>query len=357
MIDLMSLYATILPTPKPADLTPPGIFTKDHENIISTWDAHVGPSDRDGTGDYEDFWEHAYALHAVCQYAENHPSEHVWLSVREGNPKPATPATPKRTHDELKEAITSGEVTHYGYISVMSDLNLTIETDASRYHLDPAFHEYAGRQLHLCCGEEPDPDDYLPNPDGSPPVTVAEGIVALAESGATQAVVKANRVKHGLWTVPASTDRETAEKTAYDAMDMSLYYLGNNWNSFLVQEHVNMRYEYRVYIVDRTPVTGAGCIEEFTPLNNTAVFDPMMRENRRTDPGEALDVPERLPDLARRYTEFAAKFAAETTIEADYVLDLAVNNQNEILVVELNSLFNTGMYASNPYRVVSALTG
>lgn len=40
-----------------------------------------------------------------------------------------------------------------------------------------------------------------------------------------------------------------------------------------------MEYEYRIFVVDQRPVTGAGFIEEHTSLDNSCAFDIKLRRN------------------------------------------------------------------------------
>lgn len=110
----------------------------------------------------------------------------------------------------------------------------------------------------------------------------------------------------------------------------------------LVQERVDMRREYRVFVVGRRPVCGAGCIESCTPMDNEATFDPKMEE-RRND-----GVVVRDPGAADAYRRFAAQVAGliadEGYIRGPYVMDLATVDGRPC-VIELNRMNNAGLYA------------
>ncbi|MET1154190.1 ATP-grasp domain-containing protein [Arthrobacter sp.] len=116
-----------------------------------------------------------------------------------------------------------------------------------------------------------------------------------------------------------------------------------------------MEYKYRVFVVEQRAVSGAGCIEEFTPLDNTGyAFDYKLRRNRseRSEVELAPEIAGILKGYARRAIEAPAK---EVPALEDYVIDVALGADGEPLIVELNSLLNSGLYASQPSRVTEAL--
>ena len=122
---------------------------------------------------------------------------------------------------------------------------------------------------------------------------------------------------------------------------------------FLLQEAITCRYEYRMFMVDGRPVTSAGCIEEYTPLNNEAVFDPKMVEYRNKS--------EIVSDqsMANAYRDFAEQFGREFEQEngkgLDYCLDLCINADGKICVIELNPPTNCGLYACDNLAWLSAI--
>jgi hypothetical protein len=125
--------------------------------------------------------------------------------------------------------------------------------------------------------------------------------------------------------------------------------------AYLVQERVTMRYEYRTFIVGGRPVTGAGCIEEFTPLDNSGeAFDDTVREFRQEH-----SAPERLPEVRDALLEFTTRVSAEIALEAPqidgYTLDTALDQNGNPLIIELNGHTNAGFYASQPQMITDAL--
>ena len=114
-----------------------------------------------------------------------------------------------------------------------------------------------------------------------------------------------------------------------------------------------MEYEYRFFVVNGEVVTGAGCVEEFTPLNNRAQFDDRMRQVR-SEGGPVTSQPE----ILERYLSFAKQAASEFSAEGllnTYSLDLATGSDGQTLIIELNGLPNSGLYASDPHYVTRSL--
>jgi hypothetical protein len=110
-----------------------------------------------------------------------------------------------------------------------------------------------------------------------------------------------------------------------------------------------MNYEYRVFVVDGVPVTGAGCVEARTPLENTTLFDPWM-ENKRNQSEPEEDI-----SLAARYKAFAHRVAFFLKEEGllDYTLDLFHNSS--IGIVELNPIHHSGFYACDYSAIFRAI--
>ena len=122
----------------------------------------------------------------------------------------------------------------------------------------------------------------------------------------------------------------------------------------LVQGRIAPTYEYRIVVIDGRPVTASGCIEAFTPAENTAVFDPQM-ERVRSDG----DVVVRT-DLVERYLEFAeifcAEFAAERGEGLDYSLDVCIDaDTGKVVPIELNPPLNLGAYARSTDAWLAAI--
>jgi len=123
---------------------------------------------------------------------------------------------------------------------------------------------------------------------------------------------------------------------------------------YLVQEAISPKYEYRVFMVGDEPVTGAGCVEAYTPLDNEMLFDSKMEATRNQD------AVKNYPEIAKRYEAFAREFgkayASEVGIMNAYSLDLCINDDTgEIAIIELNPAMNLGRYASSVTAWVKAI--
>lgn len=118
--------------------------------------------------------------------------------------------------------------------------------------------------------------------------------------------------------------------------------------AILVAPHVEMRAEYRLFLVDGHPVTGAGNIESHTPLDHArgSIFDPKV-EGVRGD-GEIGRRPDLVDAYVRRGTSLGERLRDEG--RGTCALDLALID-GRIGIVELNALGNAGLYASDPYRL------
>lgn len=125
-------------------------------------------------------------------------------------------------------------------------------------------------------------------------------------------------------------------------------------NALLIQENVDIQYEYRMFMVGDQPVCGAANIGLKTPIDNMHTrFDPQMQKHR--DDTTVKNVELR-PELAERYREFATRAGrmfAHCGYGA-YTLDLCLIN-GEVSIVELNGLMNSGLFALNMNDLTSAL--
>lgn len=122
-----------------------------------------------------------------------------------------------------------------------------------------------------------------------------------------------------------------------------------------IQETFEPTKEYRMIVVGDRPATGAGCIEAFTPLNNTGDrFDNRVETLRNQS--EVISDPE----TVQRYQEFAAAYAIEWAVEHGdhmmYSLDLAIDARTgNVVAIEMNPMLNLGLYACHADALVDAV--
>lgn len=117
----------------------------------------------------------------------------------------------------------------------------------------------------------------------------------------------------------------------------------------IVQEKVEMIHEYRIFVVDGEPVTGAGTVFSHTPDDNLAPFNPLVSDRPSNDDCAAM------PELVERYLEFARIVIPQMPISS-FSLDLAMID-GKIGIVEINPLMlgQIGLFACDPTRLTAAV--
>lgn len=119
-----------------------------------------------------------------------------------------------------------------------------------------------------------------------------------------------------------------------------------------------MTFEYRVFVVDHLTVDAAGAVEEYHPYSRVKGRDPRMRRRRGIEDPDIIWAE----GHANRLSEFSREVAQEIQRSpwrkklTEYVLDVALGPEGEPLIVELNGIRNSGLYASDPAHVVYCLT-
>ncbi|MFE6966984.1 ATP-grasp domain-containing protein [Agromyces sp. NPDC057679] len=297
--------------------------------------AHVDPAfATPGAGDYEDFFEDATRLDAAIAAAG---LENVWLHRRGEAKNLATGEVKKPGAGWQPWGVQSSNSLNMAVITPGFH-PLQVELDVDRYPHWNVFQQNAGRRLHLAgVGLE------------GAGFEMVDAIRDLVADGG-KIVVKTVQSKKGIWFNEISGP-DDAQRFVDDAiMDIAFHMLGAP-RAFLVQQHVTMEYEYRLFVVDGQVVTGAGAIEEHTPIDATCrPFNNAVRKNR------ALHSPiEDRPDIVDELVYFGQHIADEIKAGPGvnltrYVLDVAIG-ENGPLIVEFNSMLNSGLYASDPTAV------
>lgn len=127
-------------------------------------------------------------------------------------------------------------------------------------------------------------------------------------------------------------------------------------DNVLVQEVNLMTHETRLFMADGEVVSGAACIEEHTPLDREegqGILPPVFELGRNG--GERVRdeaAAERLVAFAR---EAAGMIVAEEPELRNFVLDAAIGPDGVPVLIELNPLVDSGLYANDPVAVAEAL--
>lgn len=307
-------------------------------HLAELWDAHVGEMHYTDDGDLEDFLEQAVRLQSVLYNVED-----VWLTVNAGS-------TAKNLRTGAEAPVTDlAHHVRYGVQSTadiaLSDLpQLQMEANVDRYTTWKTFQNNSLRTI-IHAGFNP-----------TEGISLTEAVLQLHQQGHREVFIKAVRAKTGFWkfTLPEILTEKEASNLIEENLEWATIRMEGTPAAFTVQASIRMMYEYRFFVVNHRPVTGAGMVAEFTPFNNTAAspFNAYMRAER----GDEVTFQ---PELMEKYLQFADKVAYEMKQENpelhSYVVDVAINPDEETLVVEFNSLLNSGLYASNPDYVVLAL--
>jgi hypothetical protein len=311
--------------------------------IFETWEKFIGAIGP-GEGDYENFVEEAFRLHAAVT---SFGPENIWLAeykgektrhaknIVTGNWKPVEALT--RAGANTYGALLGNR--HAGWSQNPIDDYCTLET----------FKKNAGRITGI--GGFNDLDEETSS--------MSAVLNDIKESGANRALLKRRHAKLPLISV--TLDNWNPENSIMSYLDPD-----EGWglindegvrNAYLVQEVIPMRYEYRFFVINGAIVTGAGCVEELTPMDNDGeIFDSRMREYRNYDCSSPVESRE---DLLDRFILFAKKVVDELVVECPeitrYVLDVALGKNDEPVIVEFNGESNAGFYACQPERVTEAL--
>lgn len=286
--------------------------------------------------DVEDFWEPLARSAAAIRAAQRLGTGIVFVEPR------------VEWSDEMMERRLGSVWTHeensHGYDALL---------------LHPLVQEYGGRWMNIASLDSEE-DGQLYDNDL---FTLALG---RARAGVAKLVVKFAVRKTGLFTLdlhPSITRADLEAQIARnDDLGWQMVHLYGRKDCLLVQDWVPMRAEYRLFAVDGRIISGAACIEEFTPYSRhdaEALFDTRVRYER----GNGLAWPQSSsvvdePALVSAYRSLGTSIAEKH--QGTVVLDLAVveqpNCEPRIVLVEMNTLPNAGLYASNVDAVYQALS-
>lgn len=343
-----TLLASILRQPEPASVETDALTSERASDVLATWRSLVPASERDGNGDKEDFWEMAYRLHAAVHSG----AAEARISIDDGPSRVVNPGTLLwedegiSAEEAYKLASTQpSRYALYGPVSRFSPANvlpLPQETMATLYASLAPYSAHSGRHIDLVSvGEGYEGEDAG--------VSIQQRLREYRDAGITRAAVKSVSAKRFPLTVfdLAPGDDPLPEEVADYIAEYAFQLMGRA-EAFILQGYVDMRFEYRMFVIGGKVVTGGGSIEEFTPLDSDGrAFSPLMRQFRKQK-SAVVDETERL----HRYIDFSSRVASEFAEQAglvDYVLDVATDGATgEPLIVELNGLLNSGLFASDP---------
>lgn len=314
----------------------------DHE-AFSTWEKYIGPIVA-SFGDYEYFVEEAFRLHgAVTAFGE----ENVWLADYAGEFQDT--ARNLATGERLStEALLKDGARQYGARPGVAHGGAIFHSIVDDYGSFGSFRKNAGREISFG-GFDTQGDDEI-----------NAILTRMHRNGVQAAMLKRRWRKNPLIHVDLSEWHDGASVLDFVDEDSKWALINDSElaEAYLVQEFIPMRYEYRTFIIGQKPVTGAGCFDDFSPLDNDGdAFDSRVREYRFADtPGPLVS----RPDIVELLTGFAGRVAKELTAEMPYldryVIDTALDGNGDPVVIELNAESNAGFYACQPWLITQALS-
>lgn len=282
-------------------------------SLMALWTRLVGPINHKPHRDYEEFVEQLFRLDAAVQaFGEQHctvgpaggGTDFVWGPIGSWGSSHGADVEPADTYWDI-----------------------------------PAFRKFSGRRWALA-GLVPDAGPgHL------------EVIARLHGQGVREFLVKGTDSKSMLVRFSLG-DKYSTSDIPSDIYFGAMHREGQA-KVYLVQEAIPMVDEYRLFMVGSDPATGAGCIEDFTPLDNRGdAFDPRVNGVRgqdptRTDQGRVAE----LIEFGR--AAGAALFADAPDLGPAWVMDVAMAPTGPV-VIELNGARNSGLYASRPETWLSA---
>lgn len=300
------------------------------EAYRAAWERHVGEA-VPGDGDPEDWREQAARLEAAVRVL---PDPHVRVAGRpyEG-PDPMTLA-------------------HYGAVMLrpyMDQLSLP-PSNADRYDLMPSLRPFLGRDVRSapCDGDAVDAAvrGMLDRHPGA-------GVVVkfmLRSKRLPLAFIDPDGTFMQTDEYGGKPERVPFAACRWAGYDLALF--EGEPDAVLVQQKARMRYEYRMQVIGGRPACGAGCVERYTPADNTGErYDPRMEETRNNGRIESH------PDIARLYEAFALEtaHAIRGEVEGPYVMDLYLDDAGQPHVIELNPQSNSGLYALDMDALLTAI--
>lgn len=329
----------------------------------------------DENAEYEGGVEDLLRLDAAIQHS---PMGRTWVQNLQTDQLIATDgsgATP--TQDQLHHVVTFGpprdSVTFPGQFHPLDPATglpfFTKELDYWNYQ---AITSRMGRETYRAGF----------NPDDPTVTSVTEAIAAVNHDPSAQTLhafikpVKAKKYPATIVSMDTTNHHLTFEREF--AWDWAPVSEEGRAGTMLVQPVTPMFHEYRVFIVDGRAVTGAGAIDHLTPLDAAAYQTEDARQDEQNSPYADFTMlrhPFDIRTIAQRHnpadvditiqpmlTEQLVQFAEEAACalrteqpELDTcVIDVAVDERGEPLIIEVNNAHLSGFFASDPNEFVKA---
>lgn len=232
---------------------------------------------------------------------------------------------------------------------------------SARYAELAAFETLSGRKTVLADSIiRPDPDSMMEYTGAMSRsrggLSISEALTSFRGSSCLVKVTRPVKYTHNRQIdIPADADADRLAQIAIRAFEYDLMRIEGDRDNILIQEKIPMTHETRFFVARGRVVSGAACIEEHTPLDRepgTDILAPVF-EIRRNGGQRVRD-----EDVAKRLVAFAERAAemivAEEPELRNFVLDAAIGPDGKPVMIELNPLVGSGLYANDPKAIAEA---
>lgn len=219
------------------------------------------------------------------------------------------------------------------------------ENSANQYHLLKSFLEHAGRRIELV--------NFTEDNDPKCPKNVIGRMRADGVNSFRGKVMSQAKYTHETYIA------EPEDSNGHIAGALFGYapaHFEGDKDAAIIQEVIDMEYEYRCIFVDGKIVTGAGCIKEFTPYNRLGFnepFDPQLRRSQ-ADETEVIVDHDRTNVLVNFAQHVLEQMVQEQPALSEGTIDVAMTPDGKPLVIELNGAPQYGLYGCNAKLIIEA---
>lgn len=309
-------------------------------DLLSTWLRH-SPEAEPEHRDWEDWTENAAMLHAFSQAGQVTIVPSARMIRMSGDNTPAARPTPGAPRAVMWGMFYSSDSVAFPIEADLLWNNSDAVGRVQDYPLSPVFRKHAARAFHVCAMSKSEVEDGLRSLHDA---GVRRGFFKTRAKGATR-----------LFSLGEDPKRLWSDLDPDDDLAWTIVHQEGMQKAIYLQEAFRPTREYRVVVVGDAPVSGAGCIEAYTPLDGVGLFFDHRVEYLRNN-GTVVDDP----ISVERYRAFAEEYAREWADahgrDMAYSLDLSIDAETGAIVpIEMNPLLNLGLYANDPARIVAAM--
>lgn len=223
------------------------------------------------------------------------------------------------------------------YIGIYDAFNHLENTSALYYNLNQTFLQHSGRRILTL---------NVDNFDST--IDLFKTILSVAFNSDDYIWIKSQKGKKYSEKFSIKEIYDYVNNNTYSDKIESFMYVTNPYSKFIVSNYVEMSDEIRFFVVNNQIVEGSPHLPELTPIKTQT-------------PGYHCHLTNHQQPVDKKLVQFAEKMVASIETDDDnlsntnYSLDVAYDNFGEPIIVELNPLYNSGVYAANPQIIIAKL--